>query len=228
MLSFVGNPRIWLLLLGGAVAAASVGIVPETYYTFRSVAVSNGLPSSWLNVISVGSARGPIDIEALWPTAEPTLSLEEISKRLPGGQWASVEAVAAKALTRSPLNSRLWLVLAIARAAQHAEVANVAAALKMSYDTGRNEASVLVPRLLLSVELDFLSDAELTANVRYEIQRAFAGPQSFRPILIGARCMAEPQARKLIDDIARDFDRTTEEVWGGDLLEFLIIYSNSS
>jgi hypothetical protein len=214
MLSFIGNIRVLLLLLGGAVAAVDAVIVPETYYSFRSAVVSNGLPSSWLSLISVGGVREPIDVETLWPTTGPAQSFEQISKRLPRRRWAAAEAVAVKAVTKSPLNSRMWLVLAIARAAQHAEAANVATALKMSYDTGRNEA-VLVPRLLLSVELDFSSDAELTADVRYEVQRAFAGPQSLRPILVGARCIAGPQARKLIDDIARDFDRTSKDGWGG-------------
>jgi hypothetical protein len=213
MLSLFGNSRLWLLIFGIAVAAAIVATVPETYYSFRIAAVSNGLPSDWLNIVSVGNVRDPVDVENLWPNAEPVLSLKEVSRRLPEGRWASVEAAAVKSVTESPLSPRMWLVLAIARAVRHAEVANVAAALKMSFDTGRNEAAVLVPRLLLSVELDFSSDAELTADVRYEVQRALTGPQGLRPILIAARCMARPQARKLIDDIAHNLERTSEEVW---------------
>jgi hypothetical protein len=213
MLSLVGSLRIWLLLLGIAVVGALAATVSVTYYPDRSVAVSSGDLSSWSRIIRIGDVRDPIDIDALWP-ADTASSLEELSKRLPTEQWAAVEAIAVKSVTGSPLNPRMWLVLAIARAAQHAAPANVGAALKMSYDTGPYEATILVPRLLLSVELDFSSDPELTAAIRQELRHAFSEPQRPRHTLVEARCRAVPQARKLIDNVARDLGPVSDAPWG--------------
>jgi hypothetical protein len=198
----LGSFRIWLLSLGIAISIALVASVSATYYAYRSVAESTGVPARWQRIVDIGSVADPIDVETLWPIVDTAPSFEQVTKRLPAGEWAAVEAAAARSVTESPLNSRMWLVLAVARAARHDATANVASALKMSYDTGPNDMIMLPQRLLLSVALDFSSDAELTAAIQYELRRAFSAPQPFPHILVNAHCSAVPQARKLIDDIA--------------------------
>jgi hypothetical protein len=213
MFSLLRNQRLRLLIVGIAIAFALTWAALATRYPSGYALGSTSGPSTWSRIINIGAVRDPIGVEALLPVDDAVLNFEELSNHHSGEQWAAVESTAAKSVSMSPLNSRMWLVLAMARAAQHSAIANVAAALKMSYYTAPNDVTIMEPRLLFSVQLDFASDPELTAAIRRELRNIFLGPTNLRTIFTHAYCHAVPRARVVIDDVARGLQRTSGDAW---------------
>jgi hypothetical protein len=207
MLSCFTDLRGRLLLLTIAIMSGVIWTVLATYYP-NSISKA----SIWYQINDVGDVRDPIRVEDLL-SDDATLNVETLSERFSVQHWAEVESIAVKFLAQSPLNSRTWFILALARAAQHKSTVEVAAALKMSYYSGPTDIAIMKVRLAFSVQLTFEPDPELVDMIKREVRNIILGPPGLRNILIDAYCRALPEGRAVIAGAAYDLQGGAEDTW---------------
>jgi hypothetical protein len=117
---------------------------------------------------------------------------------------AAVRAALVHAVHLAPHDARAWLILAAADARAGASPDAIAAALKMSYYTGSNEAALIALRISLAARPD-LGDAELRILLENEI-RTVAQQTQVRPSLAQAYRHAPPETQRSLRDIVTAID----------------------
>jgi hypothetical protein len=117
----------------------------------------------------------------------------------------AARALVERALSRSPHDARLWLVLA-ALDGQLQRYQRAAVALKMSYYTGPNEVGLIPPRLLIAVRTGGLADEDLRQLVRHELRTIMSRKPALKPAIIAAYREADPAARRLIEEVVSEQD----------------------
>ncbi len=110
----------------------------------------------------------------------------------------------ARAARLAPHDARAWLVLAAAESRAGASPDAIAAALKMSYYTGSNEAALMPLRIGLAAQPN-LADAELRILLENEI-RTIAQQAPLRPVLAQAYRSAPPDAQQTLRAIVGTID----------------------
>ena len=110
----------------------------------------------------------------------------------------AVRAAAERALSNSPLDSRVWLVLAIlsSRVDKQHEIAKEQ--LKMSYYTGPNDKAVMGHRLKIAALSQALDNSDLREVVRREIRTILLRAPELRPAITAAYREARPSDRAFI------------------------------
>jgi hypothetical protein len=211
MFAFLRSQRIRFLLFGFAIVAALMWTASATRYHSSSAVGSTVERPLWFDLVNIGAVRDPVALEDVLPGDKAALNVNELSKNLTAEKWAAVESAAEESVAASPLNSRMWLVLAISLAAQHSSPESLVSALKMSYYTAPNDLTITEPRLELSLQVESSWDFELKDAVLRDIRNISLGSQVQRVILARAYCRASPEGRAVIDDVARDFERAREE-----------------
>lgn len=112
-------------------------------------------------------------------------------------------AVAEKAATLSPHDSRVWLILASLDCLQHREVSGP---LKMSYYTGPNEIVLMPLRLLVATCSQAINDAELQTLVASDIRFIITHEQDLKPAILAAYKDASPSGKRFIETVVGDLD----------------------
>jgi hypothetical protein len=118
-------------------------------------------------------------------------------------QVSVAHSAAKKAAAMSPLDSRVWLILASLDCLLHREASG---ALKMSYYTGSNETVLMPLRLLVATCLDSINDSELQNLVTREIQLIITQKQGLKPAILAAYQKASPGGKHLLETVVGDID----------------------
>ena len=210
MLPFVRSQRARFLFFGFSIAAALMWTARATRYHVSSAVTSTDALPVWSELVNIGAVRDPIVLDDVLPR-DRAFNVNSLPQRFSTEKWAAMQSAAEESVAASPLNSRMWLVLAISLAAQKSAPEPIVNALKMSYYTAPNDLTLTEPRLALSLQLKSLGDFELKAAVLRDIRNISLGAQKLRSILARTYCHASPEGRAVIDDTARDFERTPED-----------------
>ncbi len=119
-------------------------------------------------------------------------------------RFAAARSALAGAARLAPHDARAWLVLAAAESRAEASPDTIAAALKMSYYTGSNEAALMPLRIGLAARPN-LGDAELRILLENEI-RTIAQRAPLRPVLAQAYRHAPPDAQQTLRTVVGTID----------------------
>jgi hypothetical protein len=114
---------------------------------------------------------------------------------------------AERALTFAPHESSAWLVLAgIELRPGWINQGPAAAALRMSYYTGGNQAELIPLRLHLAIHSDALKDADFQDLVRHDIQLIVSRRADLKDAIVTAYAEATPSAQQFIEDTLKNLD----------------------
>jgi hypothetical protein len=116
-------------------------------------------------------------------------------------QLEQTHAALVRTVRLAPHDSRSWLLLAAAEMRSGGTPDAIAAALKMSYYTGPNEASLIPLRLGLAASPNLAGDADLKTLLETEMLTVVQQP-AMRPLLVQAYRQASPDAqRRLLETV---------------------------
>ena len=162
-----------------AVTAASIGGVRGDLWTEAAVALSSGLTSE---------AAGDSD---------PQMTPEKDRAR----------AVAQRAASLSPHDSRTWLLLAALDSRFDWPNREVASRLKMSYFTGPNELLLTPLRIRVATRSTAITDAELQPLVAQEIRSVVLRHPDQKPSLLATYRTASIEGKQFIEETVGDIDK---------------------
>jgi hypothetical protein len=156
----------------------------------------------------IGVVRGDLWAAAVITAATPSLFGTQDG---PSGQTSPAEiedmrAIAERAARLSPLDSRIWLVLAGLDFRVDKNNPKGTDTLKLSYYTGPNEISLTPLRLSLAVRTDAISDDEVQSLVALDIQRIFVQRPDLKPAVALAYSNAAPKGREVIEAALKAVD----------------------
>lgn len=127
------------------------------------------------------------------------------SAQMPG-MIAQARAVAIRALTLSPHDARIWLVLASIDSRPDSPNRNPVDALRMSYYTGANEADLIALRLPLAARFDALADDDFRRLVSHDIRIIVTRRPELEPVIRTAYRAAPPSGRQFIEQVLGELD----------------------
>jgi hypothetical protein len=145
---------------------------------------------------SIGFIRGDLWSERVLVDSANVIDDQDVLGKTPQDAEA-VRAAAERALLLRPLDSRVWLILAILSSNAKSEAAKEQ--MKMSYYTGPNDKSVIGHRLKYVVRLLMLDDQILRESVRREIRAILLRAPELRSVIMAAYREARPQDREFIE-----------------------------
>jgi hypothetical protein len=156
---------------------------------------------------SVGVIRGD-----LW--AESALTYLDLywsgDRSITGPQISEIRAraseVAERALAFAPHDARIWVALASFDSAFNTRNRETAAALRMSYYTGANEADLIALRLPLAVRSDALDDSDFQRLVSHDIRIIVTHKPELKPVIATAYREASPIGQKLLEETLQEID----------------------
>jgi hypothetical protein len=163
--------------------------------------------------LRVGANKDLIELEDLLPRENNTFALEDLYTRLSPDDWAAVSAAAKDFVAGSPLNSQMWLILAMSELARRSSTQIAAAALKMSYFTAPNDITMAELRLMLALRLTAVLDAEFKDVLRREVGNLAFGTGSSKGTLVRIYCSALPDGRALLEEVGRELEPNPAKVW---------------
>jgi hypothetical protein len=171
----------------------------ETLYAERNSAAAAAV---------VGMVRGD-----LWAAAAITRAAQLLfeppgtsPKEASQAEVETMRAIAARAASLSPHDSRIWLVLAGLDSRLGGNNRKTAEALKLSHYTGPNALSLMPLRLLFAVQSDATSDEELQSLVSLDIQRIILQRPDLKPAIALAYKNALPKGREIIEATLEQVD----------------------
>jgi len=152
----------------------------------------------------VGMIRGD-----LWATAAIAQAAPALFGASPPPAQSDIEkmqALAARAATLSPHDSRMWLLLAGLQSRLGAGNAKIAELLKLSYYTGPDVLSLVPLRLLLAVSSNAIADDELLSLVELDIQHIVAQRPDLKQAIALAYKNALPKGRQIVEATLKKID----------------------
>jgi hypothetical protein len=111
----------------------------------------------------------------------------------------ALRTAAIRALSLRPLDSRIWLVLALITSESSLQSGRAKEQIKMSYYTGPNDKAVMDPRLKAVVRLHALDDPDVRELVQREIRTILLRAPELRPSIISAYAKANEGERAFIE-----------------------------
>jgi hypothetical protein len=117
-----------------------------------------------------------------------------------------MRAIAERAARLSPLDSRIWLVLAGLDFRINTNDPKGTETLKLSYYTGPNEISLMPLRLLLAVRSGAISDEEVQSLVALDVQRLIVQRPDLKTAIALAYANALPKGREVIEAALKAVD----------------------
>ncbi len=156
---------------------------------------------------SVGAIRGD-----LWADCALTyLGLFWTDNQNGDGQQVSqtieqAREVADRALTYSPHDARIWLVLASIDSRFDRLSGQASAALRMSYYTGANETELIALRLPLAVRSGELADKDFQGLVSHDIRIIVTRKPELEPVIETAYREAQPAGQQFIAATLTEID----------------------
>jgi hypothetical protein len=149
----------------------------------------------------VGTVRGDLWTVAAMTTAAPLLFGTTGSSREQASQAEveNIRAIADRAARLSPHDSRIWLVLAGLDLRVGGSNTRGTEMLKLSYETGLNEISLMPLRLLLAIKSSAILDEEVKTSAALDIQRIIMQRPDLKPAIALAYQNALPKGREIIE-----------------------------
>ena len=154
----------------------------------------------------VGMVRGDLWTVAAITKAAPLLFGTTGSSRDQAAEVENIRAIADRAARLSPHDSRIWLVLAGLDLRAGGSDTRGTEMLKLSYETGPNEISLMPLRLLLAVQSTAVSDEEVRSSVPLDIQRIIMQRPDLKPAIALAYQNALPKGREIIEATLKQTD----------------------
>jgi hypothetical protein len=163
---------------------------------------------SAITAAKLGFVRGDLWTVAAITTAGPLLFGAAGSSREQASQaeLENIRAIADRAARLSPHDSRIWLVLASLDLRVGGSNIRGTEMLKLSYETGPNEISLMPLRLLLAVKSGAILDEEVQSSVRLDIQRIIMQRPDLKPSIALAYQNALPKGRAIIETTLKETD----------------------
>jgi hypothetical protein len=209
------NQRIGYLFFCATVVATLVWTVAATSHRpGRGLGLTAGASAKSLilsSLTDIGAVNVPILINDVLGSEQGAAGVGVLFKRFSAEKWTAIKFAAEESVAVSPLNSKMWLVLAISQMELHSP-GSFLGALKMSYYTAPNSATMEEPRLSLALQEEALWDSELRNVVRRRIRNMLTGPRELRLTLARVYCRSSPQGRAVISDVARDVENASMEI----------------
>ena len=197
-----------LLAVEGSWLAVTEAVRPEIPYfptTAAAAAAASGHRTNAGMAASLGRMRGD-----LWGSYAVALSSDLLAD-VAGTNASSAQALtentvatAIRAAGFAPLDSRIWLLLAIMNARLERSVPEP---LKMSYYTGPNDVALTPSRLLVATRTAAITDPELQILVGREIRMIVSRKPELRPALFAAYRQASPEGKRFIEAEVGGLDR---------------------
>jgi hypothetical protein len=192
----LGAVSLWLLLAEfSRTRVTTLPISPE----LAASAATQRNDAIW--AARAGHVRGD-----LW--AESTFTFGDL-------QWSAsvspqlldeAKANATRALSLSPANYSVWLLLTDLALRFGWETPNPVEAIKMAYYSGPHEDALFPLRLLAAARLDDATDPELERLLRSDVESALMFRPNLRPAVLSAYNHGTPQARHVIQAVASQID----------------------
>jgi hypothetical protein len=110
------------------------------------------------------------------------------------------------ALRMGPHDSRMWLLLALARTSSNPADPLIAESFKMSYLTGPNDAAIIPIRLGAVTANNILNDADLADLARSDVRAMLTQGQEQRQTLISEYAGASETGKKFIEQSVSALD----------------------
>jgi hypothetical protein len=148
-----------------------------------------------------GYVRGDLRAEAAFTFAEL-----QWSASAPAQLLDEAKANATHALSLSPANYSVWLLLTDLASRYGWETPNPVETLKMAYYSGPHEAALFPIRLLAAARLDNSTDPELEHLIRGDVESALMSRAKLTPAVLSAYKQGTPQAQHLIQSVASQID----------------------
>jgi hypothetical protein len=161
---------------------------------------------SAVTAAEVGMVRGDLWTVAAITKAAPLLFGTTGSSRDQAAEVENIRAIADRAARLSPHDSRIWLVLAGLDLRAGGSNTRGTEMLKLSYETGPNEISLMPLRLLLAVKSSAVSDEEVRSSVPLDIQRIITQRPDLKPAIALAYQNALPKGREIIEATLKQTD----------------------
>jgi hypothetical protein len=199
----LGSLGLWILM--GELTSPRIGYFPispneaDAMYAVRDSAAI---------AAKVGMVRGDLWTVAAITKAAPLLFAATGSSRDQASQAEveNIRAIADRAARLSPHDSRIWLVLAGLDLRAGGSNTRGTEMLKLSYETGPNEISLMPLRLLLAVKSSAVSDEEVRSSVPLDIQRIIMQRPDLKPAIALAYQNALPKGREIIEATLKQTD----------------------
>jgi hypothetical protein len=116
------------------------------------------------------------------------------------------DEVARRAAELAPHDARIWLLLAALGARSQPEGFGAVEALKMSYYTGPNMASLRALRIAIATHGDALSDPELASLVTAELGAIIMREPDAKPSILRAYRNASPDGKRFLEEKLAELD----------------------
>jgi hypothetical protein len=152
--------------------------------------------------VALGALGGLLVLFAVWLVAAEWLHTDAPFTDIASGT-ADLDQARARLVRRvrlAPHDSSAWLGLADVEMRSGAAPDAIAAALKMSYYTGPNEAPLIPLRIRLAASPNLAGDADLKTLFETEILTAVQQPAT-RPLLVQAYRQASPDVQRRLLEI---------------------------
>ena len=137
---------------------------------------------------------------------ECALAEQPFRTGLPANTLVRLRGEAERAAFFAPHNGMTWLVLANLDSHFDWLTHRAAAALKMSFYTGPNEASLIPNRLLVAVRFGALADDEVKLLVRHEVRTIITRRPEFKPSISSAYGDAPPEGKRFLESAVGEVD----------------------
>lgn len=151
--------------------------------------------------------RGDVRAELALIEGDRALATTDRMTALPLNDEA--QSTAGAALGRTPLDARVWLVLARLQSQKNANDPQIAETLKMSYFTAPGDRpDLLAQRLRTAMTSNTLADEDLKQLVQGDLRLLLTRHRSQIPSLQAAYRSSPPAAKSFVRDTARAIDPT--------------------
>jgi len=199
----LGSLGLWILI--GELTSPRLSYFPtspneaDAMYAVRDSAAT---------AAKVDMVRGDLWTVAAMTTAAPLLFGATGSSREQASQAEveNIRAIADRAARLSPHDSRIWLVLAALDLRVGGSNTRGTETLKLSYETGPNEISLMPLRLLLAVKSSAILDEEVKSSAALDIQRIIMQRPDLKPAIALAYQNALPKGREIIEATLKQAD----------------------
>jgi hypothetical protein len=202
--------RIGMSLYGLTLAAASLWLLlaelPRSSVTALPMSSELAGKAAAQRDDALWAARASRVRGDLW--AESTFTFAEL-------QWSAsassrlldeAKASATRAISLSPANSSVWLLLTELALRYRWQAPKPVEAIKMAYYSGPHEDALIPLRLLISARLDDSTDIEFERLFRSDVESALMFRPNLKAAVLAAYSQGTPQAKHLIQDVASQID----------------------
>jgi hypothetical protein len=192
----LGAASLWLVL--AELPRTAVAALPRSPELAAKAAAERD-DALWAAYL--GRLRGDLWAESTFTFADLQWSASTSPRLLD-----EAKASAVRAVSLSPANSSVWLLLTSLAFRYGWAAPNPVETIKMAYYSGPHEDELVPLRLLISARLDDSTDSELERLLRSDVESALMFRPNLKPAVLSAYNQGTPQARHVIHEVASEVD----------------------